>query len=1009
MSDEEKQEFLKEDIKKILGQVNIIPPTDINKLDKAYVCDKIIMDAQDGKYIYSTSKISELLREFNIDHQKILDCNYRVDFKNLFTDEINIPVPDNGGRLKKVTSMGEAIAKKFSHDKNSNVIEKLECPTNFSEAVKLYNEIHKNNKIEFLNENCDVTRNIEIYFTDSFGKNTGVAITKSDKIWITPPLQLNPDFYMIVTARENRPVVWGNFLEDKRYYYLNALSENVRVNASDTNTNYKIIFANNEFTRFFSKDIKIFVKTLPVKDEVLCIDFGTSNTTAGTWFRTENGIEPKIVEFDDLTKPNRESSPFLPTIVYLKDLKSDENKFLFGYEAKKHIIDKEYDLSGNIFYNIKQWIVADDDFRIMSGTDEKGEECERYTLFAKNIIIEYIKYVIINAEIKLKKKCKRLHFSAPVRCKNLFIAFLTEKFAVWKNEYEILPADESLDEAIAIIYKRISEFRTEFENDTREADGELMVIDCGGGTTDGASCSYHFSKTDTGTKIAITTKFENGQTAFGGNDLTYRIFQFLKIRLRDYYCGINNENTTKNILNNLEHFNKINEQTGNPTTEIEDFLSHIDACISAKRRFDCYDQLDEESKKAEQVIPTDFNNNNIVGTGDRNPKLARRNFNYLWQLAEEWKIALYSGDATFSANFNKVAKKLQTDLSTKNIYFYVDKSRYGNQTESENNQETADCETKEDNNQSLDLKLEKVDGMPEISLNREELIALLKPQIYYLLSVMFLKADGTERTSDELPNKYRKLHLTGQSCRIGLFQDMLKEFVPGKNLRNGIKIEEAEKKKLACIEGCIQYLSDKTYGKISAKIKIDMPNIIYTVMVDRGSGTTSEILLNGGKIYTDGDKTYMPKITIHKREMSVGWIRLRVCNNLIQENNADYRKDVEIKAYFPDGEDVKDSTELKNKIQANAPDSFSHWEIKGEGNVLDDLIGRLMYEKTDTLLIFAIPNKDGFSFTLWQIVKYRQKGVDGENNIETLRIMGSDNLQYQKVEFISRFEGQNCK
>ena len=225
----------------------------------------------------------------------------------------------------------------------------------------------------------------------------GVAITKSDGIWIDPPIQVNRDFFIVVPSGSPDPVIWGCFSEEGKYY-LCADSDDVKIDASNKNTNYKIIFANEEFTRFFSKNIKISSKQLPDVDEVLCIDFGSSNTTAGTWIRTENGVEPELVNFDNLI--TGKESKFLPTIVYLKDLQNKKDQFLFGYKAKKRIIEEDYNPEGKIFYNIKQWIASNDEFKIKTGTDEKGNECEKYELFAKDIIIEYIKYVIINAELK---------------------------------------------------------------------------------------------------------------------------------------------------------------------------------------------------------------------------------------------------------------------------------------------------------------------------------------------------------------------------------------------------------------------------------------------------------------------------------------------------------------------------------------------------------------------------------------------------------------------------------
>ena len=87
-----------------------------------------------------------------------------------------------------------------------------------------------------------------------------------------------------------------------------------------------------------------------------------------------------------------------------------------------------------------------------------------------------------------------------------------------------------LDEGMAVLYNTISnmlEQETLEENEEYEA----LIIDCGGGTTD--LCSYRFRIQDrrAAYKIYMETAYENGDTDFGGNNLTYRIMQILKIAL----------------------------------------------------------------------------------------------------------------------------------------------------------------------------------------------------------------------------------------------------------------------------------------------------------------------------------------------------------------------------------------------------------------------------------------------------------------------------------------------
>ena len=58
-----------------------------------------------------------------------------------------------------------------------------------------------------------------------------------------------------------------------------------------------------------------------------------------------------------------------------------------------------------------------------------------------------------------------------------------------------------------------------------------MIIDCGGGTTDLTSGLFRINNNRVSYIVDLETKYENGDTNFGGNNLTYRIMQMLKIRI----------------------------------------------------------------------------------------------------------------------------------------------------------------------------------------------------------------------------------------------------------------------------------------------------------------------------------------------------------------------------------------------------------------------------------------------------------------------------------------------
>ena len=150
----------------------------------------------------------------------------------------------------------------------------------------------------------------------------------------------------------------------------------------------------------------------------------------------------------------------------------------------------------------------------------------------KKIIRAYLKYIVERAEYTFKCKFKKIHASSPVKLKEQFLEMFQEIFTVEKNgettfEYEIV-RENAMDEAIAVLYNTI-------ENQIKKRkykEGEeysALIIDCGGGTTDLAACKYVIENERISYYLDIKTSFENGDENFGGNNMTYRIMQFLKV------------------------------------------------------------------------------------------------------------------------------------------------------------------------------------------------------------------------------------------------------------------------------------------------------------------------------------------------------------------------------------------------------------------------------------------------------------------------------------------------
>lgn len=90
---------------------------------------------------------------------------------------------------------------------------------------------------------------------------------------------------------------------------------------------------------------------------------------------------------------------------------------------------------------------------------------------------------------------------------------------------------------------------------------------------------------------------------------------------------------------------------------------------------------------------------------------------------------------------------------------------------------------------------------PDVVFNIKEIELLLKADIYSIIN-KFLLEFYTNRTLDS----YSMIKLAGQSCRIDIFREALKEFVPGKSIEFKQQTKDNSKNsiielKLACVRG----------------------------------------------------------------------------------------------------------------------------------------------------------------------------------------------------------------
>jgi len=444
------------------------------------------------------------------------------------------------------------------------------------------------------------------------------------------------------------------------------------------------------------------------------------------------------------------------------------------------------DESFSIFYDIKRWVADYDKQEEL--TDRQGRQL---FLPRKEIIRAFLEYVIEKAQDRFKCTVPSLHLSCPVKQKYLFSQLIDE---ILPN-YEI-SLNETLEEGVTVLYNTISEKiqKGSFENGRPQ---KALIIDCGGGTTDLCSCTYTIRDNRVAYDIDIETTFENGNTNFGGNNLTYRIFQLLKLEIAG--------------------------QLGN-TADVQGILQRFDSeiyrFVDEHGTAEVYRELDDACEKAESIFPTKFR---FFDKHNRTDYFrVKENYYYLFRLAEQVKKVFFNRTGLLQVKLgtdkdkkavNRPSKSIQTDTTV--ALLPLDKWK---------------------------LSVHKnghmipVDSCPEIALNIYDIELLLRADIYGIIREFLEPMYEDEELYD-----YNSIKLSGQSCKIGLFADAIKEFIPGRiiQMRKATKDMPEQDRlnmKLSCVEGALQYLKDKKYGYANVTITSGHPALPYEIAANDHHG-----------------------------------------------------------------------------------------------------------------------------------------------------------------------------
>ncbi|SFA80135.1 molecular chaperone [Clostridium frigidicarnis] len=535
--------------------------------------------------------------------------------------------------------------------------------------------------------------------------------------------------------------------------------------------------------KFYSLPILQFeVKKLKETTMPLAIDFGTSNTTAGIYINKEkfssinrsfemneesDKKEIKFVQVVDSTKEYKKLTPLIPSVVGVRNITENNIEYIFGYDAIKASKKSYIDDGLTIFYDIKRWI---SDFEKV----EKVIDINEKTTFIirKDIMKAYLEHIISLANQRFKCKFKNIYISCPSKQKYKFNILFKEIL----SDY-VVESENILDESAAVLYNTISELierKKYIEGEKYKA----LIIDCGGGTTDLSACNFTIYNNRVSYELNIETSYENGDTDFGGNNLTFRIMQFIKILMAKELCK-EDDFVSKRIIEEFDI----------------DIFRFIDKYGIEKS----YELLNEEYEKVENIIPTKFKLYEYRSKEEYYK--VKSNYYFLFELAEQVKKQFFTDPSILKiALTSKDNEKLDEDTikfdKWKLSYIYKD-------------------------------KLQMVKDAPNISINAYEINTLLKGDIYNIIK-RFLEDLYYE---DELVD-YSIIKLTGQSCRVEIFRDALKEFIPGKVIqfkRNKKEAKENFDLKLACLKGALKYLHAKNFGYADITINTNTPALPYVI------------------------------------------------------------------------------------------------------------------------------------------------------------------------------------
>lgn len=141
------------------------------------------------------------------------------------------------------------------------------------------------------------------------------------------------------------------------------------------------------------------------------------------------------------------------------------------------------------------------------------------------------------------------------------------------------------------------------------------------------------------------------------------------------------------------------------------------------------------------------------------------------------------------------------------------------------------------------------------------------------------------------------IKLTGQSCKMELFRDAIKEFVPGRAIQTSRSRKDKNTDnsfKMSCVDGAIKYLRDKKLGLTHISISAKEPALPYQISAYTHQGkevTLIERLARGGASGMISRNVENLTLELHLKDAG-GKLRYRyLCNsNLADFEEAEYEQ-----------------------------------------------------------------------------------------------------------------------